>query len=286
MIYYQNDYRDILRNELAVRCERNPRYSLRAFARDCDLSPSQLSEVLRGHHHLSPQSGARISENLNYSEDEKRYFLDLIQLHTGKSAALRRQAEIRLQRYRQDASVLQLAQDRFQLIADWYHLAILELMNLPSFTQCNNWIAEALDVSVAEVAAALERLERLGLVSWKGNKLELAASRTNTGDGTPSAAIKKFHHQILQKAGEALYSQSVDKRESCSVVLSLTTPQIAEVKTRIRQFKQDLCDELNKSPTRDEVYCLTIQLFGLSNLNAQLPISPAIADINDYQSPI
>ena len=40
------DYRNTLRQELVNRCDRNPRYSLRAFARDLSLDPARLSDIL------------------------------------------------------------------------------------------------------------------------------------------------------------------------------------------------------------------------------------------------
>jgi len=58
------DYREILRFQFHLRRLRNPRYSLRAFARDCKISPSRISEVFNQHNHLSIGSGLKIAEYL------------------------------------------------------------------------------------------------------------------------------------------------------------------------------------------------------------------------------
>ncbi len=58
------DYRDILKNELERRMNANPRYSLRAFARDLLTPASRLSEVLNGRRGLSEASADRIVRRL------------------------------------------------------------------------------------------------------------------------------------------------------------------------------------------------------------------------------
>lgn len=54
---------------------RNPRYSLRAYARDLGVSPSTISEVLNGHHSLSMDRANELSTRLGWEEKEKRIFL-------------------------------------------------------------------------------------------------------------------------------------------------------------------------------------------------------------------
>ena len=54
----ETDYREFLRRELTRRVQRNPAYSLRAFARDIRVSPSTLSEALRGRFDFSAPQAA------------------------------------------------------------------------------------------------------------------------------------------------------------------------------------------------------------------------------------
>ena len=59
------DYRDILREELAARTETNPQYSLRAFARDLGIGSARLSEVLNGNTGLSRPAAEPLSPGLH-----------------------------------------------------------------------------------------------------------------------------------------------------------------------------------------------------------------------------
>ena len=78
-------YRSILKDELLRRIRQNPRYSLRAFARDLRLSPSRLSEVLSGKQGLSRQAAKAITERLGWRGSEAERFIDLVESqHAGK----------------------------------------------------------------------------------------------------------------------------------------------------------------------------------------------------------
>ncbi len=56
--------RSFLRLEFERRLKRNPRYSLRAFARQIGLQPARLSYVLSGKHGLSRDAAALIASRL------------------------------------------------------------------------------------------------------------------------------------------------------------------------------------------------------------------------------
>lgn len=72
-----SDYRSFLKQELDRRKEKNPFYSLRAFARDLEMSPQMVSQLLRGKRHLSVISVSKVADKLKYTQEEKRdfYFL-------------------------------------------------------------------------------------------------------------------------------------------------------------------------------------------------------------------
>jgi hypothetical protein len=65
------ELRILLEQELARRQSRNLRYSLRAFARDLQLSPSFLCQILAAKRGFSAKSAERISNTLaSYDPNE------------------------------------------------------------------------------------------------------------------------------------------------------------------------------------------------------------------------
>src|SRR5436309_2305259 len=123
------DYRSILREELEQRCKANPRYSLRAFARDLGLSPSGLSRILREHQGLSGSSALRIARKMKMSSEETERFRNLVIAADGRSRDHRKAAQTQLAVEEESRRRFQrLELDVFRAISDWYHYAILELV--------------------------------------------------------------------------------------------------------------------------------------------------------------
>ena len=257
------DYRDILKEELAVRCQINPRYSLRAFARDMELAPSRLSEVFNGKQGLSRPVATKIADKLGYSPEERDFFCDLVESVHARKEKNRTEAIEKLKKQFNENELLVLNNDTFNLISDWYHLAILEITGIEGFRSDVSWIAKVLGVSENEVELALDRLERFGFISRKNGEIVTVEQKTSTPGKTPSDSIKKFHKQILQKAADSIYMQSLETRDISEIVVAVDRSRFQEAKDRIKEFRREFCTEMDKSKAKDGVYCLAIQFFSL-----------------------
>lgn len=260
----RQDYRDLLKDELLVRCERNPRYSQRAFARDLEMPPHKLSEVLRGKQGLSRPTAERIGKNLGMNTKERRRFCDLVdQLH-GRSLAKRQAATARLAKEGRAPAALDL--DRFHLISEWYHLAILELAKVAGFQGSPRWIAGCLQISEAQAKLALERLERLQLIRRQDDELFVLQTDNAVSTPIPSAAVKNFHRTLIERGLSALQTQAMEAREFNSTMLAMPRSQVDVAKARIRTFWSDFTQELTAGGApADDLYALTIQFFHLSD---------------------
>lgn len=62
----------------------------------------------------------------------------------------------------EDSTYKLISQDIFATIADWYHLAILDLSLMKDFKSSPSWISARLGISVLEAKIAVDRLVRLG----------------------------------------------------------------------------------------------------------------------------
>ena len=259
-------YRDILNTELAERCSMNPRYSLRAFARDLGLNPSRLSEVLNGKQGLSEKSGMTLAKALGFTLDESHYFCDLVQAEAGRSRQKRAEAKARLfERHQERRKTNHLSEERFKVISEWYHFALMELTTLKSFRNDTAWMAKKLGISQAEVTSGIDRLKTLGLMSEEGGMLKQTQANVYTTDDVPSKALPIYHTQLLEKAITALKMQRVDEREISSLMISINMEDLPEVKKRIKQFKHELNIFLEEKKTeRDETYLLGLQFFRLT----------------------
>jgi uncharacterized protein (TIGR02147 family) len=149
------DFRFFLQEELVRRCKKNPRFSLRAFARTLDVEASALSKILNGKRALTKKMLHRMCDHLGIGPEEVGDY---------ERSLPRSRAGTRKGARAAEGDFRQVSVDIFNVIADWYHYAILELLTVRDFQKSPAWIAKALGISVSEVNFALERLLRLGLL--------------------------------------------------------------------------------------------------------------------------
>jgi len=263
---HQVTYREIIREEYAQRRGRNPRYSLRAFARDLDLSPSMLSDVMNGNHGLSRAGATKVARAMNLNRSESEFFCDLVDSVDARSTTKRETAKIRLQKHHKFSAFSRMEIDAFNFISDWYHVAILQMFDLKEFRDDPEWLAVQLGISRAEVETALARLERLGYVKTTPDGLRrLQGDLATVGNEAPSAAIRKFHEQVIDKAKSALFTQPIAEREFSSLALCIDQADLPRAKQMLRDFQMEFALEMSRTANKNSLYLLSLQLFQASN---------------------
>ena len=233
----------------------NPRYSLRAFARQLDVSPGEISEILRGKRKLSFKLALKIAVKLDLSVAEKDHLLSLVQ---GEEQALHGQVPALALASRQ------LTLDMFHVVSDWYCFAILTLADCTDFKWDNAWIARRLVISESEVRIALERLERVGLIERKGKAFVAVKDYVMTPSGIPSEAIRNYHRTVLTKAIDALELQSVSERDISGVTIAVDPSQLPAIKKEISDFQDRIVQRYSQGKKRHEVYQLEVACFRLT----------------------
>jgi uncharacterized protein (TIGR02147 family) len=223
------DFRKYLRSELGERCARNPSYSLRAFAKQIGLSPSHLSRVLSGSKSLSQSAALRVASELNLNEKQTSYFFRLVSADKMDETEKRKALEKVALPVEQGIRMLDL--ERFQVISEWYHLPLYELVRARGFRSDPRWIAHRLGISVAEVRSSLDKLKSLGLLKTQDKKIEIAETgNVETTDEIASSAIRKHHSGMCEKAREAVKTQAVSQREFQSVHFAFQKSQMKKAK--------------------------------------------------------
>jgi transcriptional regulator with XRE-family HTH domain len=123
-------FRALLRSELAARCLRNSRYSVRAFARDLGVDHSTLSQWMRGRRPVTKETVETLGPKLNLPATQVRVYAEYAGVE-GPDAA------------------------------------ILKLARAPGFRTDSRWIAATLDINLDEANMAVHRLLRLGLLAME-----------------------------------------------------------------------------------------------------------------------
>src|SRR4051812_6095236 len=136
---------------------KNRAFSLRSFARQLQISPASLSQIFSGKRQVTLTTAKKICDRLNLSPLEEQKIL------AGLMNSLPNLLKAKSHRQGVD-----LEADRFSVIADWYHFAILSLTEVKNSQPEPRWIAQRLGIQVREAKAAMDRLLRLNLLERVG----------------------------------------------------------------------------------------------------------------------
>lgn len=264
MIYQYNDYRSFLRYSLIEKQKSNSAFSLRAFSKKLGLSQSTVSQIFAGRRNLSIKAALQVARKLALKEKETDYLCLLVQLESSrdfehKSLLLKK---IKSLNPKFKSHLLDL--DQFKVIADWYHLPILSLTEIPAFKLEPKYIGQALGISALEAHAALERLDRLGLIVKKEGRLEKTHEHFVAESSKKNNSLRLFHKQMLEKAIEALGTQSPLEKVVGSETLAISKAKIPEVRMLIEDCFQKIVAVAQEDQKKTDVYHLGIQFFNLT----------------------
>ena len=110
-----------LNSEFLSRCEKNDRYSLRAFAKSLSIDPTLLSRLMKGQRKPNKRMVKRLVEEL----DPDVEVLNAIYLKKLES---------------KNSEVI-LGEDKLRPIAKWYFFAILDLFLIDGFRFDPEWMS-------------------------------------------------------------------------------------------------------------------------------------------------
>lgn len=243
---------EILQNELIVRKKRNPAYSLRAFAKQLQIPPGRLSELLSRKRKLAPKLANKIADQCFDKFEHRKKFLTAAGLPLQKS----KQENPELTHFKM------LPEDEFALIASPIHITLLTLLETNRENLNISRISKLLEISTVETRNILVRLERLGLVTKQDNFYLRNSKPIKTTTDIPSIALKKSHKETLEQTIKAIDEVPVELRDITSICIPSDPSHLSEVKDLIKDFRRKIYAIL-ESGHKTQVYNLNIQLVPL-----------------------
>jgi len=246
-----SDFRTFLEQELTRRNSVNPNYSLRAFARDLGVDSSFLSKLLNGKRSMTSRTIMSLAPRLALPELE-------IQEYVQKANGRRR----RYSMGSLEAEVIQEVENQKLMQAmEWYHIAILELVNVTGFQANATWIGERLGITANQAQSALDDLMSASVLSQGEDGLWKNEIHNHFISVKKSPRAQLVRTQIYQQA-LALLPDNVGDHSTMTV--SVSANRLAEATDRIARFRFELCTFLAEPETKDHVYQLVISLFPIS----------------------
>jgi uncharacterized protein (TIGR02147 family) len=246
-----NDIPVLLRERLRAAVRRNPRFSLRSFAKQLGIDHSTLSQVLRGRRRLSARALEAVGKRLGLSEETVRAYAQTSRKKT-KSKNLP-----------ENIRSFQFDLDTFQLLSIWHHYAILELIHIQGFKTNSPWIANALGIAVEDVNIALQRLLRLGLLEMSGRDrwVDKSGDAEFHSAALTETACNQINQEIHELAVEAIKRVPGQYRSHGQMMVALDSRSLPRLKALADEFMNELRSLVSESDTKDDVYQVEISFF-------------------------
>jgi uncharacterized protein (TIGR02147 family) len=258
-------YRELLKLELADRVAANPSYSLRAMARQLKVSPAMLSAMLSGKRNLSAKRAFDIARALKFSKNKTEYFVTLVQYDSARSNETRADLMEKLITLMPRKQANKLDLDHFKLIADWYHAGVLKMTSTNHTTLSPAAIADYFGISKDEASDAVERLTRLSLLEKdQSGRLSQTNKGLQTASEIPNEALRKFHEQMLNKAVQALTTQTPKEKFIGSETFAFDEASLQKATDIIEECFSKIVYLASSQADKKNVYHLGIQMFRLN----------------------
>lgn len=251
----------ILKNELARRIEKNPAYSMRAFAKSLDMNIGVLSGLINGKRALTAKAADALCDKLGIAPLKKSEII----LATLKNPV----------RENSKFDRVEIAEETFKAVSEWYHWAILQIVRTERYLKSAKhsdpkWMARELSISELQAKLAIERLISLNLLTrdQSGFLKRHSKNITIANKNATSAALKKWQRQLREKAIASLESDPIEVRSMTSITMAINPAKIKEAKSLIDEFQERLSEFLEQG-SKKKVYQLCVSLYPLQKLERE-----------------
>ncbi|MFK8137062.1 MAG: DUF4423 domain-containing protein [Bdellovibrionales bacterium] len=239
-----------IKTVLLRRTKINPSYSLRAFAKSLSLSPGYLSLLLSGKRGINLHTANRIISNLDISSRKSQQIQTELKSLTNQPNT---------------TEVFELEDLDFYEEIEWYHYAILSLLELDDFEPRIDWIAKKLSLPVVLIDAAIKTLKAKKVLSCGEKKWTQIGPEIRISNKDVTNATSAFQNQMLERAMHALNFTAPEMRSMSSCTIAIDSELVDFARQEIKTFRRNLMHKLeNLSDKKNTVYNISIQLYPVS----------------------
>lgn len=258
----QEVYLQILQREFNKKKEKNPRYSLRIFARHLDIDHSTLSQIFSKKRGISENLAKKIVSNLTLTHHEKQKFLTSVDTCFARAKKKKAAAAEKLQQIAKYSNSVVVHNDPLNTINHWRHVAVYELVSNKRATNINQ-LVDVLKISTDLATTIVKQLCDLKILADNNGTLASTASSVQTLNDIPSAAIAKYHASVAEKAAQSVITHHVLEREFQNLVISFSKGQMEGAKQMIRDFMSEFSTKYYNENPSTEIYSLSVNFFSL-----------------------
>lgn len=242
------------------RQEKNPRYSLRAYARSLEIEASNLSEILSGKRALSIFVAEKILKHLDCSREQQDAMMNDFKVELDQAKRFRKQS----------SNEYLVEEEGFNEIATWYHMAILTFFETPHYDGTVQSVAKYFGMETDKVQSALDGLVKMGLLRLENGKYEKVAATYRAPKENPEKKQRVGSDQIvadsMDLAADLFTHYTYEEKEVWAAYMALNPARMSEARTYYREGVTKFLSSFSCTPGEEsDVYQISFQMVPLKN---------------------
>lgn len=228
-----------MQDQFELRKQKNPRFSLRAFARLLKTDPSSLSRTLKGERIPSEATLKKWSQCLGYPR------------------------ELMLPKLDSKKHFRKMDPEFANSHLSWVHPVLLEAMRLGNFEDRKTQICQSLALSEKQISEIIEMLQNIGAFTGGSGNSPLKVQSLSTFE-IPSTSENRraVQRRYLQMSQEALEQVPLEKRCHSTLSIALAEDDLPKAREILRKARMQI-GKLSKNKTKvlDVVYNVSTSLY-------------------------
>lgn len=242
------------------RQEKNPRYSLRAYARSLEIEASNLSEILSGKRALSLFVAEKILKHLDCSREQQDSMMSEFKLELDQAKKFRKQS----------SNEYLIEEEGFHEIATWYHMAILTFFETPHYDGTIESVAKYFGMESDKVKSALDGLVKMELLRMEEGRYEKVAATYRAPKENPEKKRRVGTDQIVADSMDLAADLSAhythQEKEVWATYMALNPARMGEARTYYREGVTKFVSSFSCTPGEEsDVYQISFQMVPLKN---------------------
>jgi uncharacterized protein (TIGR02147 family) len=263
VIFNYLDFVKYLRDYYEARHAIDRWFSYRYIQSRTGIDPGYLFKVFQGKKSLPQKKTAQFAKLLCLTKKEKEYFTLLLLYSKAKSNDEIRQYFEKMLLY-SEVTARKVDVHEYEYYTKWYHAALRQILSYYPFRGDYKELARMTvpAITPAEAKKGVEVLCKLGFAERTADGgLRVIDRFLSTGEDWRSIAVRGFQQDTIALARWSLDSVDKDLRDVSTVTVTLSEEGFREARERIRQFRRDILELVNRQDRPTGAYHVNIQMF-------------------------
>lgn len=241
-----------LKTEMTKRQAKNPRYSLRAFAKSVDLDAGTLTRIMNGQRLVKPPTAISIMSHLDVTaeiQEEILTHLDSNRKTKGTSKTKKMEA---------------IAPDTFEDIFETTNIHLLASFRIRKYANKRNWdlLAKNLQISTAELHHRIQSLEKVGAIQVKPATVEVIAKNISTLPIPFTTEKRKtVQKEFLEQAKRAIDEVPFELRDNCTLTIPISAKDLQKIKTILQKARTRINEISERKTNNEHLYNVSMAVY-------------------------